>query len=179
MTRSGPPTPSSRPAEGRSDLAVKLESWLAAEAADAEARAEAALTAVLAWLPEEAPSAAFAERVLSSVRADAGGASSLRWLLRVAAMVGLLLVGSTLVAVPSLLLALPASVGALISAATATVSTFAAWLGHAQAVWEGLAAIGAKAALVLSTPEATLAVLAATFHGRSRLSTSLWFDDAG
>ena len=146
-------------------LARRLEAWLSAEAADADVRAEAALTALLAWLPEEAPSAAFAQRVLVSVRQESAGSRSMRWLLRTAAVVGLLLVGTTLVAVPSLLLALPASVGAMISAVAATLAALAGWLGRAQAVWEGIGAIAGKAALVLSTPEATLAVLTASVVG--------------
>lgn len=136
-----------------------LAQWLTAEAADAEERAEAALTALLEWLPEEGPAVAFTETVLAGVRQDARQARRVTWLLRVAAVVGIVLVGGSVLALPSLLLAAPASFSALIAGFAGGMKALASWLGHAVTVWEGAMSFFEKLALVLATPQATVAML--------------------
>ena len=163
----------------REQMAARVDRWLRAEAAEAAGGAEAALTALLAWLPDEAPSEAFTEKVLARVREDSRRATAVGWLLRVAAVMGLVLVGSSIIATPSVLLALPVSVGAMIAALANGVAAFAAWLGHAVSLWEALAAIGRKVALVLATPQATVALLATMSLGAAafRVLYSLTMQD--
>lgn len=142
-----------------------LARWLTAEASESEARAEAALTALLEWLPDEAPSAAFTRNVLTRLREEPGTARRWTWLLRVAAVLGIVLVGGSVVAAPSVLLALPVSVGNLIALVADGVAVLVTWLGHALSLWEGMARIAQKVGLVLATPEATLFMLGTSAAG--------------
>jgi len=134
--------------------------WLRHEGAGALAEADGALSALLARLPEQAPSSAFEELVMDRLPWHPRAAAwrlGRRWQV---ALIGLLVVlGLTVAALPAALLALPVPVGSLISGLASLVAGAAEWTARGFSMWRFLAEVAEKVTLVLATPQVTLLVL--------------------
>jgi hypothetical protein len=135
-----------------------LSAWLVAEASRSEELAEAALTSLLQRLPDDGPSAAFAERVLERVRSEREPSRSLVWAWRLTVAACLVLVAGSVVVLPAVFFALPLSIGSVVSFFADAFVVAAGWLGRGLMLWQALIAFAEKVALVVATPQAGTAV---------------------
>lgn len=130
--------------------------WLEAGAPDSgTSELEAAWTGLLAELPDEAPSQAFANRVMQRVRGVRGAARDLSPRLRLVLAACLALIAVSTLALPMVLIAVPLPVGGLIDALAVAVKAGAAWIAQGLSVWRFLAGVAQTASVVLATPQAT------------------------
>jgi hypothetical protein len=133
-----------------------IERWLEAGAPDSGApEIEAAWNELLAELPDETPSPAFASRVMQRVAEARGAARDLPRRLRLVLAACLGLIGVSALAVPIVLIAFPVPVGGLIEALAASVKAAAVWAAQGVSVWRFLANVAQTTSVVLATPEAT------------------------
>lgn len=142
-----------------------LAAWLAAEAADDDSGAEAALGALFSALPPVDPPRGLAQRVLRETvwAVDASPAELARgWWRAVALLAGLavatVLAGGALA--PSVVGRLDpaAAVAGALEGLLALAHAFGAWLGTAARLVDVLPWLGSTALLVASSPEAVAAL---------------------
>jgi hypothetical protein len=155
-----------------------IERWLLAGAPDAMSpELEAAWASLFQELPDEAPSSAFAGRVMlrvAGLRAAARPARDLPRRLRLALVACLGLMGVSALVLPVLLFAFPLQLGGVIDALTVAVKAGALWAGSGVAVWGFLAEVAGTLAVVLATPQA--AAFLAGFALLSALALRMLFE---
>lgn len=140
----------------REEPRKRIADWLGAGAPESiGSDLEAAWSQLLAALPDEAPSFAFAEGVMRRVAESRRGRRDLpaRWRLALAA--ALTLCGISALCLPAVLLAIPLPIGGVIAGVAGVVKAGAAWAAQGVWVWRLLVEIAETTALVLATPEAT------------------------
>ena len=134
----------------------RIEGWLELGAPESSGpELETAWSGLLAMLPEEAPSDAFADRVLRRVAESRRASRDLpaRWRFVLAA--ALTLCGISALFVPAVLLAIPIPIGGLIAAVADVVKAGAVWVAQGLSLWRILHEIAQTASLIVATPEAT------------------------
>jgi hypothetical protein len=131
-----------------------IERWLEGGAPDTTSpELEAAWSSLFQDLPDESPSAAFADRVMvrvAGLRKSRDLSPRLRWAL----VAGVALLGVSWLVLSALLLAYPVPVGETIDLLTGAVKAGAVWASWSSAVWRVLAAVGQTTSVVLATPQA-------------------------
>lgn len=152
----------------------EIERWRAAEATRRETEAEAALTALLARLPQLEPRPGFAARVARTAAAEAAARARARavtvtargpaW--RWVAAAAVALVAGGLVLLAGLGGPLAGSIGgrlslaALIDGLSGALTAMAGWLSGAFGVWELLADVGGAVAAAAGTGPVAASMLA-------------------
>jgi hypothetical protein len=152
----------------RSSQEELLARWLAAERADRQDEAEAALLGVCAMLPPLAPPAGFADRVLLRARLGAAPVPApaaqpslfASWWMRALALLGLLSMGASALWLPQTLRALAGlwSLGGMVRVWTGSLVGACRWLSSAFGLWELFLTIGRALAAPLETPAMALAM---------------------
>ena len=154
------------------DRHTALHAWLAAEAGDETVPADAALHALLATLPRQAPRAGFSERVLWAVRP--APMPRRRWAAvwahaGIATAVGLAGLAVALwPALRSTVGALPVRgqlLSALIATGTRAVTFAASWLDAGVEFWGVLAQTGNAIGVAATTPAIGMALLSSALIG--------------
>lgn len=143
----------------RHEHRTAIERWLAIGAPDATSpELEAAWSTLFQDLPDESPSAAFADRLMvrvAGLRKSRDLSPRVRWAL----VACFALMGVSWLVLSALLLADPVPVAETIDLLTGAVKVGAVWASWSVAVWRFLATVGQTTSVVLATPQAA-AVLA-------------------
>jgi hypothetical protein len=142
----------------------ELEAWLAAEAADDDARAETTLAMVFARLPRLAPLPGFADRVMAAAPVAARRVAPAVWAWRWAMAAALVTTGLAVGLVPALRWVpfdLP-RFGDVIKTVASATGAVAGWLETGLEAWSFCIQLGRLVAVAIQTPEvaATLAASA-------------------
>ena len=144
------------------DTPETIDRWLAAEAAHHDEEAERLLGELFAGLPDEIPSAWFAQRVMAALPprlAAAPAGLAWRWL-RPAVLVSLLAAGLSAALGPGIAVGLFGSVrpSAVIGLAVSAIVGFCRWMAGGLALWDWLGGVSAPLVRTAGTPPIAVAL---------------------
>ncbi len=146
----------------------RLQRWLDAERRHSEGvlpdgESERWLTALFRALPYHSPTAALGKRVMLELGFTKPGTTPVAWAGRAMALVGLLVLATGFLALPTLTLRVLSSVGHLLGLALGALEVTGWWMVATVSIWQTLTELGYLISLVLATPEAMLGLALTTF----------------